>query len=38
MSVIGEKMVVLGSTVLDYVDAEQVATRHVAPAGADEEE
>jgi hypothetical protein len=28
----------MGSTVLDYVDAEQVPTRQTAPAGDDEEE
>ena len=38
MSVIGEKVVVLGSTVLDYVDAEHLATRQTPPADSDEEE
>lgn len=38
MSVIGERVVVVGPTVLDYVDAEQVATRQASPAGGDEEE
>lgn len=38
MSVIGERVVVVGSTVLDYVDAEQLSTRQIPPAGGDEEE
>lgn len=38
MSVIGEKVVVLGSSVLDYVDPEQLATRQTSPAAGDEEE
>jgi|GEM_PF-4568825 len=38
MSVIGENVVVLGPTVLDYVDAEQLATRQTSPAAGDEEE
>ena len=38
MSVIGEKVIVLGSSVLDYVDAEHLATRQTPPAGDDEEE
>jgi hypothetical protein len=38
MSIIGERVVVLGSTVLDYVDAEQLATRQTPPTGGGEEE